>query len=210
MGSLSKPPMSLHSHSNPIRAFPSPVIMSQSLSYSKATTPPTVCCAMKTESEGSKVLRKPPLHTPPPPATPTVANEEEEEEDAASEEDKWMDWEDQILKCTGPLIGFVRMILHSGKYGIGEKLCPDHERIIVDKLLRYHPKCAEKIGCGIDYITVGHHSDFNTSRCLFIIRKDGEQVDFSYWKCIKGMVRENYPLHAEYFFLRHFPAKKID
>ena len=28
----------------------------------------------------------------------------------------WMDWEDQILQDTVPLVSFVRMILHSGKY----------------------------------------------------------------------------------------------
>ena len=27
-----------------------------------------------------------------------------------------MDWEDQILQDTVPLVSFVRMILHSGKY----------------------------------------------------------------------------------------------
>lgn len=32
---------------------------------------------------------------------------------AAAEE--WVDWEDQILEDTVPLVGFVRMILHSGK-----------------------------------------------------------------------------------------------
>lgn len=28
---------------------------------------------------------------------------------------EWLDWEDQILEDTVPLVGFVRMILHSGK-----------------------------------------------------------------------------------------------
>jgi hypothetical protein len=28
----------------------------------------------------------------------------------------WVDWEDLILEDTVPLVGFVRMILHSGKY----------------------------------------------------------------------------------------------
>ncbi|CAI9765848.1 unnamed protein product [Fraxinus pennsylvanica] len=31
----------------------------------------------------------------------------------------WVDWEDQILEDTVPLVGFVRMILHSGKLGVG-------------------------------------------------------------------------------------------
>ena len=42
-------------------------------------------------------------------------DDEEEEEEEEKEED-FVDWEDQILEDTVPLVGFVRMILHSGKY----------------------------------------------------------------------------------------------
>jgi hypothetical protein len=41
-----------------------------------------------------------------------------------------------------------------GRYESGDRLSPDHERTIVDRLLAYHPDCDSKIGCGIDYITV--------------------------------------------------------
>jgi len=41
-----------------------------------------------------------------------------------------------------------------GRYESGNRLSPDHERTIVDRLLAYHPDCDSKIGCGIDYITV--------------------------------------------------------
>lgn len=51
---------------------------------------------------------------------------------------------------------------------------------------------------------IGYHPDFESSRCLFIVRKDGETVDFSYWKCIKGLIRKKYPLYADTFILRHF------
>lgn len=34
---------------------------------------------------------------------------------AAKKSGEWVDWEDQILEDTVPLVGFVRMILHSGK-----------------------------------------------------------------------------------------------
>jgi hypothetical protein len=45
---------------------------------------------------------------------------EEEEEDSEGERDEeeeegFVDWEDRILEDTVPLVGFVRMILHSGK-----------------------------------------------------------------------------------------------
>ncbi|GMH13815.1 hypothetical protein Nepgr_015656 [Nepenthes gracilis] len=119
-----------------------------------------------------------------------------------------LDWEDQILEDTVPLVGFVRMILHSGKYGSGDRLSPEHEKTILERLLPYHPEFEKKIGCGVDHITIGYHPQFEDSRCLFIVRKDGELVDFSYWKCIKGLVRKKYPLYADSFILRHFRRRR--
>lgn len=76
------------------------------------------------------ILRRPEVST-------TVPVEEETESDAESSFDgsgedevpgegiqerskvperEWVDWEDLILEDTVPLVGFVRMILHSGKY----------------------------------------------------------------------------------------------
>nr|DAD41287.1 TPA_asm: hypothetical protein HUJ06_015610 [Nelumbo nucifera] len=90
------------------------------------------------------------------------------------------------------------------KYRSGDRLSPEHEKTILDRLLPHHPDYEKKIGCGIDYITVGYHPDFESSRCLFIVRKDGQFVDFSYWKCMKGLIKKNYPLYANSFILRHF------
>ncbi|XP_062220398.1 protein DCL, chloroplastic-like [Phragmites australis] len=123
-------------------------------------------------------------------------------------EREWVDWEDLILEDTVPLVGFVRMILHSGKYESGDRLSPGHEKAIMERLLPYHPQYEKKIGCGIDYIKVGLHPEFENSRCLFIVRKDGEQVDFSFWKCIKGLIRQKYPLYADSFILRHFRRRQ--
>ncbi|XP_078444781.1 DCL-like protein [Wolffia australiana] len=120
----------------------------------------------------------------------------------------WVDWEDRILQDTVPLVSFVRMILHSGKYESGDRLSPEHEKMILERLLPYHPECESKIGCGVDFITVGYHPDFESSRCLFLVRKDGEVVDFSYWKCIKGLIRKKYPLYADSFILRHFRKRR--
>ncbi|KAF8030546.1 hypothetical protein BT93_E2853 [Corymbia citriodora subsp. variegata] len=140
------------------------------------------------------------------------AEESEEEvvvvEEEEEEEEEWVDWEDKILEDTVPLVGFVRMILHSGRYRSGDRFSPEHERTILEKLLPYHPDFEKKTGCGIDYITVGYHPDFQSSRCLFIVRKDGELVDFSYWKCIKGLIRKKYPLYADSFILRHFRRRR--
>ncbi|XP_051149745.1 protein DCL, chloroplastic-like [Andrographis paniculata] len=150
-------------------------------------------------SNGAELLRKPAA------SSPSAA---EESESKARESERWVDWEDQILGHTVPLVGFVRMILHSGKYESGDRLDPEHERTILERLLPYHPECEKKIGCGVAYITIGYHPDFESSRCLFIVRKDGELVDFSFWKCIKGMIRKNYPLYADSFILRHFRRRR--
>ncbi|XP_062097172.1 protein DCL homolog, chloroplastic [Humulus lupulus] len=145
---------------------------------------------------------------------PEEAEEEEEENERKriyedhEDEEKWVDWEDKILEDTVPLVGFVRMLIHSGRYQSGDRLSPEHEKIVVEKLLPFHPECEKKIGCGIDYITVGYHPDFERSRCLFIVQKDGSLVDFSYWKCIKGLIRKNYPLYADSFILRHFRQRQ--
>ncbi|XP_010500205.1 PREDICTED: protein DCL, chloroplastic [Camelina sativa] len=154
-----------------------------------------------TESYGSDLLRRPRISS-------GETSEEEEEEDENGEGDEFVDWEDKILEVTVPLVGFVRMILHSGKYANRDRLSPEHERMIVEMLLPYHPEFEKKIGCGIDYIMVGHHPDFESSRCMFIVRRDGEVVDFSYWKCIKGLIKKKYPLYADSFILRHFRKRR--
>ncbi|KAJ0232122.1 Protein DCL [Hirschfeldia incana] len=130
------------------------------------------------------------------------------ESSVEEEVDEFVDWEDKILEVTVPLVGFVRMILHSGKYANRDRLSPEHERTIVEMLLPYHPEVDKKTGCGIDYIMVGHHPEFENSRCLFIVQKDGQVVDFSYWKCIKGLIKQKYPLYADSFILRHFRKRR--
>lgn len=177
------------------------------------------CAAVKTGSEGggirsdnAELLRKPMISTELETTSESEELVKEESDDEVGKKDGdgegWVDWEDQILEDTVPLVGFVRMILHSGKYAIGDRLSPDHQRTILQRLLPYHPECDKKIGPGVDYITVGYHPDFENSRCLFIVRKDGESVDFSYWKCIKGLIRKNYPLYADSFILRHFRKRR--
>ncbi|PSS31428.1 Protein DCL like [Actinidia chinensis var. chinensis] len=208
----------IHLHRNPISLhfFHSPPILSFA---SRRSRPPNFSLKSRTVGGGIRsgggedgLLRKPVVS----PESADESSQSSGEVEAADEggvggEESWVDWEDQILEDTVPLVGFVRMILHSGKYESGARLSPEHEKTILEKLLPYHPEFEEKIGCGVDYITVGYHPDFETSRCMFIVRKDGELVDFSYWKCIKGLVRKNYPLYADSFILRHFrPRRQYD
>lgn len=40
------------------------------------------------------------------------------------------------------------------RYSSGDRLKPEHERTIRERLLPHHPEYEKKIGCGVDYITV--------------------------------------------------------
>ncbi|KAM4129477.1 hypothetical protein ACJW30_01G026300 [Castanea mollissima] len=234
MALISKIPPRVHFRTNPIPLpfSPAAVILSFPPPFPFRTTSlhhlhhrTRLCvCALKTgpDGYGSDLLRKPTIS----PDTDTdtdldtvgvsekhedsegTTEYEESDEDEDEDDEKFVDWEDRILEDTVPLVGFVRMILHSGNYQSGDRLIPEHEKTIIERLLPFHPEFEKKIGCGIDYITIGYHPEFERSRCLFIVRKDGQLVDFSYWKCIKGLIRKNYPLYADSFILRHFRKQR--
>lgn len=53
-------------------------------------------------------------------------------------------------------ISFPLFNLQFCRYAIGDRLSPDHQRTILQRLLPYHPECDKKIGPGVDYITVCH------------------------------------------------------
>lgn len=66
-----------------------------------------------TEPYGAELLRKPVI-------SPAVNDDEDEDDDKENQSngredvETWVDWEEQILRDTVPLVNFVRMILHSG------------------------------------------------------------------------------------------------
>ncbi|KAF8406314.1 hypothetical protein HHK36_008400 [Tetracentron sinense] len=221
MASISNSPP-IHLHRNPISLHSSPSIL-----YFPPSLQPRFRAIKPGSNRGrvggqqasdQELLRKPVIS--PVDSGDAPAKEDSDDDDVEGsnsegmnnykqvEEEELIDWEDQILEETVPLIDFVRMILHSGKYGSGDKLSPDHEKIILERLLPYHPEYEKKIGCGIDYITIRYHPNFENSRCLFIVQKDGKLVDFSYWKCIKGLIRKNYPLYAGSLILRHLRRRR--
>ncbi|KAL3371883.1 hypothetical protein AABB24_008429 [Solanum stoloniferum] len=117
---------------------------------------------------------------------------------------KWKDQETQILKDIEPVIFLAKEIIHSDRYMDGERLTAEDEKIVVDKLLAYHPHSEDKIGCGLDSIMVDRHPQFKRSRCLFVVRLDGGWIDFSYQKCLRQYIRDKYPSYAEKFIKEHF------
>ncbi|CAA0841115.1 Protein of unknown function (DUF3223 [Striga hermonthica] len=117
---------------------------------------------------------------------------------------KWKVKEAEILGDIEPTICLVKEILHSNRYMDGELLSPDDEKVVVDKLLTHHPHYEDKIGCGLHSIMVGLHPHFSHTRCLFVVRTDGEQIDFSYQKCLRAYIGDKYPSYANRFIKLHF------
>uniref|UniRef100_A0A0E0EPE7 Uncharacterized protein n=1 Tax=Oryza meridionalis TaxID=40149 RepID=A0A0E0EPE7_9ORYZ len=75
------------------------------------------------------------------------------------------------------------------------------------QVLVHHPSSEDKIGCGVDAIMVGKHPDFRKSRCLFIVRTNGETEDFSYRKCINEYIKQKYPSQADDFIQNHLTRR---
>uniref|UniRef100_A0A0E0EPE6 Uncharacterized protein n=1 Tax=Oryza meridionalis TaxID=40149 RepID=A0A0E0EPE6_9ORYZ len=92
-------------------------------------------------------------------------------------------------------------------YGDGAFLSPDDQKAVVEKVLVHHPSSEDKIGCGVDAIMVGKHPDFRKSRCLFIVRTNGETEDFSYRKCINEYIKQKYPSQADDFIQNHLTRR---
>ena len=118
---LSLPPLNLHRFSS-LSSPHCPVTLSFPLRLTTSFI--TRLSALKTGSDsgrgrigsqevfGPDLLRKPPRKE-------LDGNSEESEQKRVYEdeedEDRWVDWEDKILEDTVPLVGFVRMLIHSGK-----------------------------------------------------------------------------------------------
>ncbi|KAF7817495.1 protein DCL, chloroplastic [Senna tora] len=166
MASLSKSPPQVHPRTNPITFYLSPAILSFRFSRNLSLLPLRLC-AVNTGSDADNLLRKPVVS---PGKDLAGILEEDKDTDGKtvieddSGDERWVDWEDQILEDTVPLVSFVRMILHSGTYASGDRLSPEHENTILEKLLPFHPDFERKRGCGIDYITIGYHPNFERSR----------------------------------------------
>uniref|UniRef100_A0A7N0TQR2 DCL protein n=1 Tax=Kalanchoe fedtschenkoi TaxID=63787 RepID=A0A7N0TQR2_KALFE len=117
---------------------------------------------------------------------------------------EWRRKEAEILQDIEGIWYLTKEILHSDRYECGERLSADDEKLVLEKLLAYHSHREDKIGCGMDYIMVDRHPQFERSRCLFVVRTDGSWIDFSYQKCLRSYIRDKYPSYAERFIKEHF------
>ncbi|XP_021859597.1 DNA-directed RNA polymerase V subunit 1 [Spinacia oleracea] len=112
--------------------------------------------------------------------------------------------EKDVLSEVESLMQSIRRIMHQSGCVDGEPLLPDDQTYLIDNILNYHPDKAAKIGAGVDFITVKKHSNFQESRCFYVVSTDGKDTDFSYIKCIETFVKGKYPSVAESFTSKYF------
>jgi hypothetical protein len=71
----------------------------------------------------------------------------------------------------------------SWRYGDCDRVNEDDAQHL-SALLEWHDERDEKVGIGVDHFAVMWAPEFGT-RCFWIIRRDGTQIDFSYRHCIQ-------------------------
>ncbi|KAH9301252.1 hypothetical protein KI387_012835, partial [Taxus chinensis] len=114
----------------------------------------------------------------------------------------------EILHEINPLMHSMRTILHYNSYKSGDRLRPEDEREVLEKVFIHHPDAEAKMGCGVDFIMVDNHTEFSLTRCFYIVRKDGTRTDFSYFKCLKRLVEKKFPDSAKDFIEKYLKQSK--
>ncbi|KAI5060882.1 hypothetical protein GOP47_0023387 [Adiantum capillus-veneris] len=92
---------------------------------------------------------------------------------------------DELYKATNK-------ILHHSDYQPGDKLKPEDEKFILEKIIVHHPDKEAKLGCGVDHVMIDSHGEHQVS-CFWVVQKDGSRTDFSYWKCLEQLLETKYP-----------------
>ncbi|CAL5026852.1 unnamed protein product [Urochloa decumbens] len=110
--------------------------------------------------------------------------------------------EQQIYAQVDPIMKNVKRIIRESRDGM--KLSRDDEMFIVNQVLMYHPEKEEKMSGQGNYITVGKHHTFHSSRCLYVASSDGSSSDFSYKKCLENFIKIQYPNAADAFCRKYF------
>lgn len=121
--------------------------------------------------------------------------------------DAFTSQEQDILSDIEPLMLSIRRIMHQTGYNDGDPLSADDQSYVLDNVFHYHPDKAVKMGAGIDHVTVSRHSNFQESRCFYIVSTDGCKQDFSYRKCLENFIKGKYPDLADEFNSKYFARR---
>ncbi|KAI3709956.1 hypothetical protein L2E82_39726 [Cichorium intybus] len=112
--------------------------------------------------------------------------------------------EQEILAEIEPIMQSLRNIMQQEGYNDGDPLSAEDQKYILDNVFNHHPDKAQKMGAGVDYVMVTKHTQFQDSRCLYIVSTDGRKEDFSYRKCLENFVRGKYPDKVDEFMPKYF------
>ncbi|XP_076899712.1 DNA-directed RNA polymerase V subunit 1-like [Bidens hawaiensis] len=112
--------------------------------------------------------------------------------------------EQEILSVIEPIMQSIRRIMNPVGSNDGEPLSADDQKYILDNIFAHHPDKAQKAGAGVDYIMVTKHTQFQDSRCFFVVSTDGKKEDFSYRKCLENFVRSKFPDKVDEFIPKYF------
>ncbi|XP_045813613.1 DNA-directed RNA polymerase V subunit 1-like isoform X1 [Trifolium pratense] len=112
--------------------------------------------------------------------------------------------EQDVLKHIEPIVQSIRKIMQQEGYNDGDPLAADDQKYVLENVFEHHPDKETKMGAGIDHVMVSRHSNFQDSRCLYVVLKDGKKEDFSYRKCLENLVRKKFPETAESFCGKYF------
>ncbi|KAK7283942.1 hypothetical protein RIF29_13692 [Crotalaria pallida] len=107
--------------------------------------------------------------------------------------------EQEVRKDIDPIMQSIKRIMHQQGYSDGDPLAAEDQAFVLENVFEHHPDKETKMGDGIDHVMVSRHSNFQDSRCMYVVLKDGKKEDFSYRKCLENMVRKKYPDIAESF-----------
>ncbi|KAI7754691.1 hypothetical protein M8C21_005310, partial [Ambrosia artemisiifolia] len=123
------------------------------------TTLPAAVCLLIRRPSYTTTASDPPHPINNPPSTTTTYNDKQPSllttkrhppKDSRWEHDpdyrKWKDKEAQIFLDIDPITLLIKDILHSDRYMDGQQLTPTDEKMVVQKLLAYHPHSEDKIG----------------------------------------------------------------
>ncbi|AET02314.2 DNA-directed RNA polymerase [Medicago truncatula] len=112
--------------------------------------------------------------------------------------------EQDIMKDIEPIVQSIRRIMQLQGYNDGDPLANEDQKYVLENVFEHHPDKETKMGVGVDHVMVSKHSNFQDSRCLYVVLKDGKKEDFSYRKCLENLVRKKYPETAESFCGKYF------
>ena len=87
----------------------------------------------------------------------------------------------QVFASKSALSVWIKNLLKNSKT---PKLLRDTNFDIICDLILYHPKAAEKIGCGINKIWIQQNPSLHSGNRFIIERADGSFCDFSYKYCL--------------------------